>query len=121
MGRSRGVREERTEHTQLFSRTLAGFGLTGHQKVRFSTFDGKLESQCIKKMAFKTLHFVQGFSRTPLLFIPRYLTNIFSKILSKKKNLENRKSENLTFQKPGSLTGAQEYVLLRFPKQTLIS
>ena len=43
MGRSRGVREERTEHTKLFSRTFAGSGLTGHQKVHFSTCDGKLE------------------------------------------------------------------------------
>ena len=28
-------------------------------------------------MALETLHFFQGLSRTPLLFIPRYLTNIF--------------------------------------------
>ena len=44
----RGVRGERTEHTKLFSRTLAGFGLTWHPKVHFSTFDGKLELQCIR-------------------------------------------------------------------------
>ena len=61
-------------------------------------------------MALKTLHFVQGLSRTPLLFIPRYLTNIFSKIFSKKKisrieNLEIWKSKS-----PGSLTGAQNKV-----------
>ena len=31
----------------------------------------------VLEMALKTLHFVQGLSRTPLLFIPRYLTNIF--------------------------------------------
>ena len=48
LGRFGGVRGERTEHTQLFSRTLAGFGLTWHQKVHFSTFDGKLESQCTR-------------------------------------------------------------------------
>ena len=51
-------------------------------------------------MAFKTFHFVQGLYRTPLLFIPRYLTNIFSKKKSQKKYLENRTSENLKFQKP---------------------
>jgi hypothetical protein len=51
-------------------------------------------------MALKTIHFVQGLSRTPLLFIPRYLTNIFSKYFPKRKQLENRKSENLKFQKP---------------------
>ena len=55
----------------------------------------------VLEMALKTLHFVQGLSRTPLLFIPRYLTNIFSKqIFPKKKNRDNRKSGNLKFQKP---------------------
>ena len=29
------------------------------------------------EMAFKTFHIAQGLSRTPLLFIPRYLTYIF--------------------------------------------
>ena len=29
-------------------------------------------------MALKTLHIVQGLSRTPLLFIPRYLANILA-------------------------------------------
>ena len=33
----------------------------------------------VPEMALKTLHFVQGLSRTPLLFIPRYLTNIIFK------------------------------------------
>ena len=46
---SRGVREERTDHTKLVSRTLAGFGLTWHQKVHFSTFDGKLEGGFMTK------------------------------------------------------------------------
>ena len=32
----------------------------------------------ILEVTIKTLHFVQGLSRTPLLFVPRYLTNIFS-------------------------------------------
>ena len=53
-------------------------------------------------MASKTPHIVQGLSRTPLLFIPRYLTNIFFKNVFKNNNnnLENRQSENLKFQKP---------------------
>ena len=29
-------------------RTLAGFGLAGRQRIRFSTFDGKLELQCAR-------------------------------------------------------------------------
>ena len=40
--RSGGVRGERTDHTKKFRRSLAGFGLTWHRKVHFSTFDGKL-------------------------------------------------------------------------------
>ena len=89
LGRSRGVREERTEHTQLFSRTLAGSGLTRRQKVHFSTFDGKLELNVLE-MALKTFHIVPGLSRTALSFIPRYLTNIFSKhILQKEKSRES--------------------------------
>ena len=52
----------------------------------------------VLEMTLKTLHIVQGLSRTPLLFIPRYLINIFFKnILQKNKNPENRKSE---IQKP---------------------
>ena len=48
-------------------------------------------------MASKTLYIVQGLSRTPLLFIPRYLTNLFFQTYFQKENLENRKSENLKF------------------------
>ena len=55
----------------------------------------------VLEMALKTFHIVPGLSRTPLLFILRYLTNIFFKhILQKIKNLENRKSENLKIPKP---------------------
>ena len=48
----------------------------------------------VLEMAFKTLHFVQGLSWTPLLFIPRYLTNIFPEHILQKKNLHNRQSGN---------------------------
>ena len=44
---SRGLREEGTEHTKLYSRMFTGFGLTRLQKVNFSTFDGKLEGDFI--------------------------------------------------------------------------
>ena len=43
----RGVREERMDHTKLYSRIFTGSGLTWHQEVHFSTFDSKLESQFI--------------------------------------------------------------------------
>ena len=48
LGRPGGVRGERTEHTKIFRRTLAGFGLTWGQKVHFSTFHGKLSFQCTR-------------------------------------------------------------------------
>ena len=35
------------EYTKLFSRIFTGSGLTWHQKVHFSTFDGKLEGDFI--------------------------------------------------------------------------
>ena len=51
----------------------------------------------VLEMALNTFHIVQGLSRTPLSFIPRYLTNIFfHKFPANKKNLENPKSGSLT-------------------------
>ena len=45
----------------------------------------------VLEMVFKTLHFVQGLSRTPLLFIPRYYTNIcFENILQKENYRESK-------------------------------
>ena len=40
---------EGVDHTKTLSRTLAGFRLTWHQKVHFSTFDGKLEGSFMTK------------------------------------------------------------------------
>ena len=58
------------------------------------------------EMALKTFRFVQGLSRTPLLFIPRYLTNkLFDNILQKDKS---RQSTIWKYKKPSSLTGAQK-------------
>ena len=54
-------------------------------------------------MALKTLHFVPGLSRTPLLFIPRYLTNILFKNILQKEEIS--RIENLEISKvdPGKL------------------
>ena len=59
----------------------------------------------VLEMAFKTFHFVQGVSRTPLLFIPRYLTNLFFENVLQKQ--ESRESKIWKSKNPGSLTGAQ--------------
>ena len=51
----------------------------------------------VLEMAFKTFHIVQGLSSTPLLFIPRYLTNIFPNNISQKdkyRKIKIWKSEN---------------------------
>ena len=86
MGRSRGVRGERTEHTQLFSRTFAGFGITCGQKVNFSTFSGKLELQCTRNGP-QNPPFCPGSIKDTFIIFPRYLTNIFSKICCNKSTL----------------------------------
>ena len=49
----------------------------------------------VVEMALETFHFVQGLSRTPLLFIPRYPTNIFKNKCFQKENIDNQTSENL--------------------------
>ena len=70
-------------------------------------------------MGLKPLHFVQGLSRTPLLFIPRYLTNILFKHILQKiyilriENLKIWKSKN-----PGSLTSAQTKLVPTPPHPT---
>ena len=83
----------------LFSRTSAGSGLTGRQKVHFSTFDGKLESQCTRNGP-KNPPFCPGSLQNTFIVFPRYLTTRFPKIISQQKKLENRTSENLKFQTP---------------------
>ena len=52
--------------------------LHGVRKSTFQHFPVNLNFNVIE-IAIKTFHIVQGLSRTPLLFIPRYLTNIFPK------------------------------------------
>ena len=92
LGRSGGVQGDRTDRTNTQTQIVTRFGLTWHQKVNFSKI---LEFQCTRNF-IKTFHFVPGVSRTPLLFIPRYLTNIiFRKYFQEKKKNGNRKSENL--------------------------
>ena len=109
MGRSRGVREERTEHTQLFPRTLAGSGLTWHQKVHFSTFDGKLELQCTRN-GFKKPSIFPRVSPGHLYYLfldisPTY----FPKTLFEKKKTSSILEIRTIVQskKSGSLTRAQ--------------
>ena len=97
---ARTVRRQRN----IFLRDLV---LHGIEKSIFQHFPVNWHFKVLE-MALKTFHFVPGLSRTPLLFIPRYITNILSKNispgnkLSRIGNLKISKSKN-----PGSLTGAQ--------------
>ena len=63
--------------------------------IRKSTFR-KYWNFNVIEMALKTLNFVQGLSRTPLLFIPRYYTNIiFENMLQTEKisRIDNNRPE----------------------------
>ena len=95
VGRSRGVRGERTEHTQLFSRTLAGFGLTWHQKDHFSTFDGKLELQCTRNASQNLPYCPGSFQDTFIIYSSISHQRNFLKYVVKRTNHENTKSGNL--------------------------
>ena len=63
--------------------------------VRNSTFQHLTVNLNFKvlEMAPHTLHFEQGLSRTPLLFIPRYLTNIIFETISQKQKYEISKTQ----------------------------
>ena len=100
LGRSRGVREERTDHTQLFRRTLAGFGLTWHRKVHFSTFSGHVTFQCTRN-GIQNHPFCPGsLQDTFIIYSLIFQQHIFQTCFFKKKHLENRTSGNMEIQKP---------------------
>ena len=114
MGRSRGVRGERTDHTQLFSRTLAGFCLTGRQKVQFSTFDSKLEFQCTRSGSQNPPYCPGSLQDTLIIYSSISHQPIFRKYFAKHRNLENRKSEKLAIPKPRFTNRGPVFMFERF-------
>ena len=90
------------------ARTIRNFSLELSQDlvlldIRKSTFQHLTINWNLNvlEMALKTLHFVQGLSRTPLVFFSSISHHQnFQNYFAKTKNLENRKSENLQIQKP---------------------
>ena len=102
LGVSRRTAPSMRSYLQGFSR----FGGTWYQQVIFpAAINTELRKSTVQhltvnwkfnvlEMALKTFHIFQGLSRTPLLFIPRYLTSIIFGNIFQKRNLENRKSEN---------------------------
>ena len=77
------------EHTQLFFRTLAGFGLTWGQKVHFSTFSGKLTFQCTRNGPQKPQFYPGSLQDAFIIFPSISHQHIFQKYVVKTKNLEN--------------------------------
>ena len=102
LGTSSGVREERTEHTKTFRRTLAGFGLTWHQEVHFSKFGGKLELQCTRNGPQNPPFCPGSLQDTFIIYSSishqHIIRTYFATII--KTNLENRQSGNLKIPKP---------------------
>ena len=88
-------------HRHKFSRDLVLHGIGKSTFRKYWNFK-------VLEMALKTFHFVQGLSRTPLLFVPRNLATRFPKnSLQQTNKFGNHISENLKFKNPGSLTSAQ--------------
>ena len=88
----RGVREEGTEHTKLYSRIFTGSGLTWHQKDHFLTFDGK--------------HFITEWSQNfPYGPRPREQKLLFSIFTYPIIHLKNRKNENQDLGFPNKIHG----------------
>ena len=95
MGRSRGVRGSARTIRRHSVELWQDLVLHGIRKSTFQHLTVNWNFNVLE-MVLKTLHFVQGPSRTPLLFIPRYRTNIFfENILQIEEISKNRKYENL--------------------------
>ena len=107
LGMFGGVREDRMNHTYLFGRSFTGFGLTRHQKVNFSTFDGRLKFQCTRNGIQNLPHCPGSIQDTFVTFSSISHHQISQNDVAKNKTLENRKSQNLKIQKPRILTSAQ--------------
>ena len=112
MGRSGGVQGERTDHTKIFRRTLAGLGLTWNQKVHFSTFDGKLELQCTRNGIQNPPYCPGSLQDTFIIYSSISDQHIFQKYVARRKNLENLEISKID---PGRL----KFRLLSVPGQWL--
>ena len=110
--RSRGVREDRTEHTKTFRRTLAGFGLTWCQKVNFSIFDGKLTFQCTRNCNQNHPFCPGSLQDTFIMYSLILHQRIFRKYFVPQKGLIIKKLETWKSKNPGSLTGAQLFPMI---------
>ena len=96
LGFSRRTAPSIRSYLQSFSR----FGGTWGQKVHFSLFSGKLTFQCSRNGPQNPPFCPGSLQDTFIIYSSISHKHIFRKYFSKTQNLENRKSENLKFQKP---------------------
>ena len=100
LGRSGGVQGDRTDRTKTAQQLFARFGLTWHRKVHFSQFSGKLTFHSTRNGPQNPQFCPGSLQDTFIIYSSISHQHIFRKLFPKQKNLENRKSENLKFQKP---------------------
>ena len=91
----RGFQGDRTDRTVLH----ANCG-TWHRKVHFSTFSGKLTFQSSRNGLQNPPYCPGSLQDTFIIYSSISHQHNFRKYFPKELNLENRKSENLKFQKP---------------------
>ena len=99
MGRSGGVQGDRTDHTKTAQQKFARFGITWHRKVHFSIFSGKLTFQSTRNGSQNPPFCPGSLQDSFIIYSSISHQHIFRTYCWKRKN-ENRKSENLKFQKP---------------------
>jgi hypothetical protein len=98
-------RSVRKNGAQLYGPWVSNF--LSHRIVKSLTFRIVNWNFNVLEMALKTLHFVQGLSRTPSLVFPRYLTTRFSKMILQKstKSRESKIWKSEISKNPGYCPG----------------
>ena len=86
---SRGVQGDGTDHTKTQTQIFTRFGLTWHQKVHFSTFDGKLELQCTRNGPQNTPFYPGSIQDTFIIYSSISHQHIFRKYCANKKYRES--------------------------------
>ena len=84
---------------RCYLENFSRFGGIWGRKVQFSTFSGKLTFQCSRNGPQNPPFCPGSFQDTIIIYSSISHQHIFQKYFPRKRNLENRKSENLKFQK----------------------
>ena len=95
-----GVSRRTAPTIRCYLQSFSRFGGTWGQKVHFSTFSGKLTFQSSRNGLQNPPYCPGSLQDTFIIYSSISHQHNFRKYFPKKANLENRKSENLKFQKP---------------------